>query len=295
MTESVLLTAGLPLALAVIMLGLGLSLAPADFRGVLRQPKAVAIALGCQVLLLPALCFGIALVFALPPPLAVGLMLLAASPGGTVANLYSHLFGGDVALNIVLTAVNSLLALITLPMIVYLSLLLFMGDGKSIPMPLGKLVQVFGIVLVPVLCGMALRRAWPERAARLALPVKRLSAVLLVAIVAGAALGQWRPLLQYAGQVGAAALSFNLLSLAVGYGLPRLLGLGRRQAIAIGMEVGIHNGAMAIAIAMSPLLLGSPDMAIPSIVYGALAFFTAALFGLAVTPRRRQPKQEQQP
>src|SRR5688572_8899279 len=114
---SALTTIGLPVALGIIMFGLGLSLTVGDFARVLKQPKAVLIALICQLIVLPIICFGLVLAFQLPPILAVGMMMLAASPGGTTANLYSHLFRGDIALNISLTAVNSVIAVITLPLI----------------------------------------------------------------------------------------------------------------------------------------------------------------------------------
>ncbi|MGW2197423.1 bile acid:sodium symporter family protein, partial [Streptosporangium sp. NPDC001682] len=120
----------LPIALAIIMFGLGLSLTISDFRRVVVYPKATVVALGCQILVLPAICFGLVVVFDLPPALAVGMMLLAASPGGTTANLYSHLFGGDVALNVTLTAINSVLAVVTLPLVTNLSLSYFeVGSG----------------------------------------------------------------------------------------------------------------------------------------------------------------------
>src|SRR5215217_6844223 len=115
--NSPLTTVLLPLALAIVMFGLGLSLTWGDFARIRQQPRPVLIALGCQLLLLPALCFGLVLAFRLPPALAVGMMLLAASPGGTTANLYSHLFRGDVALNVTLTAVNSVIAVVSLPLV----------------------------------------------------------------------------------------------------------------------------------------------------------------------------------
>lgn len=135
----------LPLALGVIMLGLGLSLSIADFKRVIVYPRAVAIGLGCQMPILPAACLGIAHAFDLGPALAVGLMLLAASPGGATANLFSHLAKGDVALNITLTAVNSVLSLITLPLIVNYSLEHFLGEGTTIPLQFTKVLQVVGI------------------------------------------------------------------------------------------------------------------------------------------------------
>ncbi len=283
MTSSVLSTVFLPLALGIIMLGLGLSLTLADFRRVLVFPRAVIIALACQMVLLPAACLVIAHSFGLVPAMAVGLMLLAASPGGTSANLYSHLAHGDVALNITLTAINSVLAVVTLPLIVNLSLLHFYGEGKAIPLQFSKVVQVFLIVLVPVFVGMALRARFPGMAQALAKPVKIISMLFLALIVILALARDFDTLRDNIGTVGAAALAFNLLSLAVGYGVPRLLKLSKRQSVAIGMEIGIHNGTLAIAIALSPLMLDNPAMAIPAALYSVCMFFTAAAFGLWVS------------
>lgn len=283
-----LTTVFLPLALAIIMLGLGLSLSLSDFRRVMERPRAVVIALVCQALLMPLACFFIASSFGLAPELAVGLMLLAASPGGTVANLYSHVSNGDVALNITLTAVNSLLCLFTLPLIVNFSMLHFMGEGRAVPLPLSKVAQVFAVVLVPVVTGMAVRYRWPVLAGRLERPVKILSALFLIFMIVLV----WRssaPPEEHVVRVTAAVLSFNLLSLAVGYCVPRLLKVERRQAIAIGMEIGIHNAALAIAIALSPLMLNSAAIAIPPTAYGMIMMFTAAGFGLWVSRKSRLP------
>lgn len=267
----------LPMALVVIMLGLGLSLTVTDFRKVLSKPKPVIVALVCQALILPAICFGIVYVSALPPAIAVGMMLLAASPGGSSANLYSHLAGGDVALNITLTAINSLLALLTLPIIVNFSLLQFFGEGKVIPLQFDKVLQVFALVLIPVAVGMFIRNIYPSLALRLEKPVKILSAVFLAAIVLVALIGEWNTLMTWGPVIGVATLAFNLISLAIGYGVPRLLNLDYRQSIAICMEIGIHNSTLVIAIAMSPLLLNNSEMAIPPAIYGLVAYITAAV------------------
>ncbi|RZL99550.1 MAG: bile acid:sodium symporter family protein [Pedobacter sp.] len=156
MEQNAALTLFLPLALGIIMLGLGLSLLIDDFKRVVLYPKAVVIGLFCQMILLPLICFGITLLFNLPPALAVGLMLLSASPGGATANLYSHLAKGDVALNVTLTAVNSVLTLFTLPLIVNFSIDYFMQSGQLVPMQFKKIVEVFAIVLVPVGIGMVI-------------------------------------------------------------------------------------------------------------------------------------------
>lgn len=262
------------------MLGLGLSLTRDDFRRVVVMPKPVIVGLLCQMFLLPAVCFGIAVAFALPPALAVGLMLLAASPGGATANLYSHLARGDVALNITLTAVNSVLSLVTLPFIVNFSLVHFMGEGKVIPLQFGKMMSVVGMVLVPVGIGMAIRGWRPQVSARLERPVKILSAVFLLVVIAGAVAKERANIVDFFQQVGLAALVFNLASIAVGYFVPLLVRLPRRQAIAIGMEIGIHNGTLAIAIADT--ILGSGTMAIPPAIYSLIMFFTAGAFGYLV-------------
>jgi BASS family bile acid:Na+ symporter len=279
MQSNVFTAVFLPIALAVIMLGLGLSLTFADFKRVIVYPRAVAVGLTCQTLLLPLVCFGIARGFGLPPELAVGLMLLSASPGGATANLFSHLAKGDVALNITLTATNSILSLFTLPVVVNLSLEAFMGEGKSIPLQADKMLQVFALVLIPVALGMLIRGKRPAIAERLERPVKIASAVFLVIVVIGAVLKERNNVVEFFRQVGLAALAFNLASMAIGYVVPLILRLPRRQATAISMEIGVHNGTLAIAVASSPMLLNNTTMAIPPAIYSLIMFFTAAGFG----------------
>lgn len=276
----------LPLALGIIMLGLGLGLTLEDFRRVVRVPRAVLVGLACQTLLLPAVCFGVAVGFSLPPSLAVGLMLLSASPGGATANLYSHLAKGDVALNITLTAVNSVLSLLTLPLIVGFSVSHFLGAERAIGLQPSKVLQVFFIVLIPVAIGMLIRAKKPDVAARLDKPVRITSAVFLLLVIASSVLKERAHLADFFRQVGVAALVFNLASMATGYFVPLLVKLPKRQAIAIGMEIGIHNGTLAIAVANT--VLGDSAMAIPPAIYSLIMFFTAAAFGWVVS-RRVEP------
>lgn len=286
MQSSVITEVFLPIALGVIMLGLGLSLTLADFRRVAEYPRAALVGLGCQTLLMPLVCYGIANAFGLPPQLAVGLMLLAASPGGATANLFSHLAKGDVALNVSLTAVNSVLSLFTLPLIVNFSLLHFMGEERAIPLQFAKIAQVFAIVLVPISLGMWVRAKRAGLADRLDRPVRITSALFLLLVVIAAALKERAHLVTYFQSVGLAALAFNLASMAVGYVVPGLLRVERKQAVAIAMEVGIHNGTLAIAIASSPRLLNDTVMAIPAAIYSVIMFFTAAVFGALVARRQ---------
>ncbi len=273
-----LVTVLLPIALGIIMLGLGLSLKVEDFTRVLKFPKAVIVGLSCQMLLLPFVCLGIAVAFGLSPELAVGLMLLAASPGGATANLYSHLSNGNVALNITLTAVNSVLAIFTLPIIVNLSLAYFMGDNDTVvPLQFKKVLEVFAIILVPVIIGMLVNAKSPSFSKKAEKPFKIASAIFLILIIVAAVLKEKDNIAEYFQQVGAAALAFNLASMAVGYFIPILLKVGKKEAVAIGMEIGIHNGTLAIYIALN--VLENDTMSFPPAIYSLIMFFTAAAFG----------------
>lgn len=285
MQASALTTVIMPMALGVIMLGLGLSLTLADFKRVTKFPKAIVIALTCQMVLLPVVCFFLAKTFGMPPELAVGLMLLSASPGGPTANLYSHLSNGDVALNITLTAVNSLLTLFTLPLIVNFSLNYFMDSGEYLPMQFKKVMEVFAIVLVPVLIGMTIRSKAPGFASRMDKPVKILSALFLALVILLITISERNTLVTYFARLGGPVLLFNVLSMAIGYYLPRWLGVERRQAIAIGMEIGLHNGTLAIYIALN--VMHNSSMALPPGMYGLLMFFTAAAFGVLVNWKKK--------
>ncbi|WP_433273600.1 bile acid:sodium symporter family protein [Actinosynnema sp. CS-041913] len=280
---TVLTSVGLPVALAVVMFGLGLSLTVADFARVVREPRAVAVALATQLVVLPLVCFGLVVGFGLDPVLAVGMMLLAASPGGTTANLFSHLFRGDVALNITLTAVNSVLAVVTLPLVVNLALGHFgpaIGDG-AVGLEFGKVAQVFAIVLVPVVLGMLVRRWSASLADRADRPVRIVSAVVLVAVIAGTLLAERENVGTYLAETGLIAALFCVCSLTAGYLLPRVLKVERRQAIASAFEVGIHNSTLAITIAVT--VVGSERLAVPAAVYGIVMFPIAAAAGYLLT------------
>jgi BASS family bile acid:Na+ symporter len=281
---SALTTIGLPVALGIIMFGLGLSLTLGDFARVLKQPKAVIVALLCQLVLLPAICFGLVLAFQLPPVLAVGMMMLAASPGGTTANLYSHLFRGDVALNISLTAVNSVISVVTLPLITNFAIIYFDPFDSQLGMQWSKVLEVFAIVLVPVAIGMVVRRLWPAFAKAMDKPVRIASIIILVVVIAGAVASNWTLLVENFARLSVITIVFCLISLSVGYLVPRLLKVGKRQAIAASFEIGIHNATLAIVIAQT--VLGSVELSLPAAVYGVLMFFIAFGFGFLIRERR---------
>ncbi|MFI6940853.1 bile acid:sodium symporter family protein [Streptomyces sp. NPDC050418] len=278
--DSGLVTILVPVVLAVIMFGLGMSLTVGDFRRVREYPRVVLVALGCQLVVLPAVCFGLVEAFGLAAAPAIGMMLLAASPGGTMANLYSHLFGGDVALNITLTAINSVLAVFTLPLIVNLSVGHWgMGDDGSVGLQFGKTLQVFALVLIPVAVGMVVRARRPGFAERAERPVKLLCLVILAGVIVAALLAERSNVGEYLAEVGPVALLFSCISLATGYVAVRAVGAAHPQGVAACMEIGMHNTSLALTIALSPSLLDSTEIAVPSAVYAILIYFTAGAAG----------------
>ncbi|MFG6412808.1 bile acid:sodium symporter family protein [Roseateles sp. DC23W] len=275
--NAAVLTHALLAVLAVVMAGLGLSLTWDDFRRLREYPLAAVLALGLQVLVLPLVCVTVIAAFRLPPLYAVGLMLLAASPGGITANLFSHLFGGHVAMNLSLTALNTLLSLATLPLIANWAIAHYAGGGQVVPLPWEKLAEIIGVIAVPVLIGMAVRRSRSDIAARLDKPVKILSGVLLLVLTVAAIAKERQALMNAAGDLGGAVLVFNLLSLLAGYGLGRVVRLPKPLCIAIGYEVGIHNSTLALYLALA--VLQQFPVALPAALYSVSMYVTALLFG----------------
>lgn len=267
-----------PLVIAVVMLALGLTLTVDDFKRAATMRRPLAVALICQSLLLPSLCLLIAEAFHLEPHLAVGLMLMAATPGGTMANIVSHLFNGDLALNLTLAAINAALSIVALPAILAASMTWFLGEGRFIPLQLDKFVTVFALVLIPTAIGIAIRHRFPELARRLKTPVKVVAVLLLIAAIGGAIAQGETTLLHNFGVVSGAVVSFCAVSLTVGYLVPRLMRLGPPQAIAISLEIGLHNTVVALGVALSPQLLNSVEMATPVAIYGALSPLMALTF-----------------
>lgn len=270
-----ILTVLLPATLGVVMLGLGLTLTTADFARVLTAPKAVVVSLVCQLVVLPLLCFGLVKLAGLSPVFAVGMMILVASPGGTTANLFSHLARGDVALNVTLTAINSVVAVVTVPVVVGLSVTHFLSGSADVGLQADKLVQVFAVVLVPVAVGMWLNRSYPRFSARMRGPVKKTSVVVLIIMLVGTVVQNREKIFSNMDTVGGVALTLTVLSFTIGYWAPRLAGVNRGQSIASSMEIGVHNAVLAMTIAAS--VFDSLDMVIPAAVYGTLMFIPAGL------------------
>lgn len=281
MDQLTIITILLPAALGIIMVGLGLELTLADFKRVTERPKAVLVALFCQFVLLTLVAFGLSELLDLSPELAVGLVLLSASPGGPVANLYSYLYKGDVALNISLTAINAVIAAVALPIIVNLALSHFIQDNQKIGLQFSKVIQVFSIIIIPVLLGMIIRHFKAELAHKLNKPVKFFAIAFLVLIMIGAITQEGEKILDYAAQVGVATALFCIASLNIGYFVPRLFRIDEYQARACAFEIGIHNGTLAMTIAIT--VLGSTAIAIPAAIYSIVMLVFTWAFGWLIS------------
>ncbi|MCU0944893.1 MAG: bile acid:sodium symporter family protein [Rubritepida sp.] len=267
----------LPLALFVIMFSLGLGLVPADFRRIAQQPRDFLAGLASQLVLLPAVAFAIALAWAPAPALAVGLIIIAAAPGGVTSNLLTRFAGGDTALSVTLTAVTSLAAIVTVPFVVFLALAHFDGGAAAAEMSMaGISIRMFLIVALPVALGMALRAARPALATRLEPPAGLLSGVLFAVVLAAAIWAERANIPGYFAAAGFAALVLNLVMMAVAFWGAILLGCGRPQRIALALECGLQNGTLAIAV-VAALGLDAAH-AVPAAIYSILMFVTALVF-----------------
>ncbi|WP_448572644.1 bile acid:sodium symporter family protein [Trichothermofontia sp.] len=263
----------LPLALAIVMLGMGLSLVPEDFKRITRYPKAVAVGGVCQVLLLPLIGALITLVVPMQRAIAVGLLVLAICPGGPSSNLVTYLAKGDVALSVTLTAVNSIVTVFTIPLFTNLALQYFLGTRAAIALPIGTtMLQIFLITLLPIAIGMAIRHQFPDTARRLEKQMSRLAVGLLALIIFLLLVREGSKLPGFLMQVGIGVVLLNLVAMLAGLLAAKLFRLPLAQQICIAIEVGIQNGTLAIAITAG--LLDNPDMAVPAAVYSLLMYVT---------------------
>ncbi len=278
----------LPLALAFIMLSMGLALTPADFTRVVRQPRAAILGLGAQMVLLPVLAFLLVLLWravgTMEPALAVGFMIIAACPGGVTSNLMTHLAKGDTALSISLTVITSVLAAVTVPLIVSAAMDWFMGAAAP-PLPIvGTIAGIFAIVTVPLVAGMIVKGLRPGLAERIEPSCRRTAAGLFVVIVLAAVASEWTLLVTHFAEIGPPVLALNLLCMAMGWVVARAGRLGQRQSIAITLEAGLQNGTLAVLIAAT--FLANDLMVLPGGVYSLVMFFTAGGYIALLVARR---------
>lgn len=264
----------LPLSLAFIMFSLGVSLQAADFLRVFSRPRAIGIGLLAQIICLPLLAFILLEALGVGGEMAVGVMILAACPGGVSAGLLTLLAGGETALSISLTAITSLAVLLTLPLTVGLSLSHFSGAEAVLHMPLMRTGGgVFLMTLLPVALGMFFRKRRLALALRWEKPLARISTGLFLLIVLITFITQREVILLHLPTLGTLLILLNLLVMGLGFAAAGLSGLERPGRIAVAMECGLQNAALGIFVANN--LLQVPALAAPSVVYAFLMNFSA--------------------
>ncbi len=260
-------------SLIIIMLGMGLSLVVDDFKRIVLYPKAIIVGLTNQLIILPLLGFTIAALFPLQPEIAIGIMILAACPGGPTSNLITHLAKGDIALSVSLTALSSFITILTIPFIVNFALVQFLAEGQMIRLDVVQTIaQIFVIIVIPVGIGMLIRKYKEGFAQRMAGPVKKASGIVLALIIVGLVIKEKDHILSYFQQAGLVALLLNVSTMLVGYYSSKLFSIKDKGAIAVSIESGIQNGTLAITIAV--VLLGNSEFAITPAIYSLLMFFT---------------------
>jgi BASS family bile acid:Na+ symporter len=274
----------LPLGLAFIMFSLGLSLRLHDFRRAFSRPLALLLGLLAQVVLLPLTAFLIAKGLALSAEAAVGLMILAACPGGVTAGMVTYLARGDTALSISLSAITSLLTFVTVPLVVGASLLYFMDTSSTVNVPTGQLVGgLFLVTLLPLGLGLWLSESQRLSAQAVQL-VHRAATTVFILIVAFTFFDQWPAITSHLPSLGPACLLLNLVTMGTGALLGMASGLTGAERVALAMECGIQNSALGITLALS--MLAMPALAIPSVIYAVL--MNASALGVILW-RRSQP------
>ena len=274
----------LPVTLAIITMGMGLSLTDKDFRNIFVQPRAVIIGLCCQMILLPVIAYIIARLTPLDPVFKVGLMIIAACPGGATSNLITYLLRGNVALSISMTAINSMITLITIPVIVHFALEAFIQEDTAIRLNVAEtIIKVFLITIVPAFLGTRIRKNYPEFAIRLERPLRVLLPLLLLIVYAGVIFidqGTGSATRSDFIRIFPNTLLLNLLAMVAGFLVARIFRLVVINQFTISIEVGLQNSALAIFVAAT--LLKSNDMALVPVVYGSFTFFSTFLFGWSV-------------
>jgi BASS family bile acid:Na+ symporter len=285
----------LPLALTTIMGALGLSLTPADFKRVFVVPRGVAIGLTNLLLISPLLGFAIARLYGLDAELAVGLVLMAAAPGGTMAALLTHLARGETALSVTMTALSSTLAVVTMPFYLGLAIDFFDADLRSDVSMLGVVARVFAITIIPLSIGMYVRAKRTDWVRRHEPRIKQVTLVVFVLVVIGAVGSELDIITDHFSELAIATLTLNVAAMTVAFAVSRFAGLDQRQTTAISLELGVHNSTLAIAVATTIATV----LATPAAVYSVFMFITAGVFarlmwarngrGVVETPLEAEP------
>ena len=263
-------------ALGIIMLGMGLSLVVDDFKRIVVYPKAIVVGLTNQLILLPLIGFTIAALYPVKPEIAIGIMILAACPGGPTSNLITHLAKGDIALSVTLTSLSSFITILTIPFIINFALEYFGEPGQIIKLNVpATILRIFAITIIPVTIGMLIRKYKEAFALRMGKPVRTASGIVLGLVIIGLVIKERENFVSYFQQAGIVALLLNVGTMAVGYFSAKLFRIVEARAVSICIESGIQNGTLAIAIAV--LILGSTELAIAPAIYSLLMFVTGGV------------------
>lgn len=278
-----MITVVLPLSLIFIMFNIGLSLTLDDFRRVLTIPRGVAVGMVNLLLVAPLLAAIVATVFNLDPVLAVGLVLLGSAPGGTMANMYTHLAKGETALSVTLTALSSVLCVITVPLYLKLADNHF-GGGNLIDdvNMVGVAARVIAITLLPLIAGMLVRSRKVEWTGRNKADLDRAALVIFGLVVIAAVVSEWGTIVDNFAKVALATLTLNILAMGLSFSAARALKLSERASTAISLELGIHNATVAITVGN---LLGNDAFIVPAGVYSLFMFTNGALFAWYMSRR----------
>lgn len=286
MESSPLISAGLPIALFIIMIGIGMTLTIRDFRQVAVYPKGMIVGTVAQILVMPLIAFMLATLLAVPPAIAVGLVIIAACPGGTTSNLFVLLSRGNIALSIVLTVTASLITILTLPLFTNIALQHYMGTEEDIVLPVWKTIgMLVGIVLFPVAIGMVVRTRKPEVARKAESIVSMFGGIVLAVLIVALVYGVRDQIWELLKQAGPATILLNVAGIGLGLAAGRMAGLTQRESLAVAVELGVKNGTIALMVTLT--LLESSAMSIPAAVYGVLMFpigFVLAMYGRSIIP-----------
>lgn len=256
--------------LTLLMFDLGLTLRLEDFGQVARHPRPIAIALLGQLVLLPLIALGLAWSFQLSPVFFIGMVLIACCPGGSSSNVFSKLAGGDVALSVTLTALSSLITLLTIPFIMSWTTQL-VGESVGITLPVGNLIkQNLLLMLLPVVLGIVMHYVWPTRAAQTDKVLSKLAFPLLLILITIFYIQHHRTIIENISVLGLCITILILMAIGCSSLLSRLVKNSPQQRRTVVIEVGMQNAAQAIAIASSPLIFANEEMAIPAIIYSLM-------------------------
>jgi len=266
-----------PICLALIMLGLGMGLTIQDFIRVSKQPKDFLVGLICQMILLPIIAFVLIKAFNTPIELALGVMIIAAAPGGVTSNVLTKFANGDVALSVSLTAIISLISIITVPFIVFTSaeLLQITYIEKNISM-LGISLKMVFVVTIPVILGMLVRKLVPNFISTKTLLIQRLSIILFVIVFAAIWIEEWDRIVSFITRAGTIALALNLVMMVVGYYIAKLFASGIAQRKCISLECGLQNGTLAVFV--SSQIFDDIVYMVPTAAYALIMFVTSIIF-----------------